>query len=72
MPGVVSRASKRSAARQRSPCPVDDDCDDVDDGDEDGGRRPWSDIVCRRPAVAHRSKCLRFARDSPSVCGGAL
>lgn len=70
-PVVVSTASKHSAARRRSQCPVDGDYDDdVDDDDEDGGRQPWLGIVSRHPA-APRSKRLRFARGNPSECGDA-
>jgi len=72
----VLTASKCSAARRRSPYPVDgdydddDDDDDVDDDVEDDDRQPWSDIVSRHPA-APRSKHLRFVRDKPSGCGDA-
>lgn len=67
----MSTASKRSAARRRSPYPVDDDYDDdVDDDDEDGDRRPWSDIVSHHRA-APRLKHPLFARDSPSGCEDA-
>lgn len=68
---MVLTASKCSAARRRSPCPVDGDYDDdVDDDVEDDDRQPWSGIVSRHPA-APRSKHLRFARDNPSGCGDA-